>query len=56
MEFVFTAALTAIHLSRLAEDWIIYSTQEFGGSHFLFAFHLDFSQVDDPVLANDFEP
>ncbi|MBN2377245.1 MAG: argininosuccinate lyase [Sedimentisphaerales bacterium] len=29
-EFVFTAALTAIHLSRLAEDWIIYSTQEFG--------------------------
>jgi len=30
VEFVFAAALTAIHLSRLAEDWIIYSTQEFG--------------------------
>jgi len=29
-EFIFDCALTAIHLSRLAEDWIIYSTSEFG--------------------------
>jgi len=30
VEFVFACAMAAAHLSRLAEDWIIYSTQEFG--------------------------
>jgi len=29
-EFIFDCALIATHLSRLAEDWIIYSTSEFG--------------------------
>ncbi|HUV41601.1 MAG TPA: argininosuccinate lyase [Sedimentisphaerales bacterium] len=29
-EFIFDCALIAAHLSRLAEDWIIYSTTEFG--------------------------
>jgi len=29
-EFVFDCALIATHLSRLAEDWIIYSSGEFG--------------------------
>ena len=29
-EFIFDCALTAMHLSRLAEDWIIYSSSEFG--------------------------
>lgn len=29
-EFVFDCALIATHLSRLAEDWIIYSSSEFG--------------------------
>lgn len=29
-EFNFTASLTSIHLSRLSEDMIIYSTKEFG--------------------------
>ncbi|UCG48766.1 MAG: argininosuccinate lyase [Phycisphaerales bacterium] len=29
-EFVFDCALTGAHLSRLAEDWIIYSSNEFG--------------------------
>ena len=29
-EFIFDCALIATHLSRLAEDWIIYSTNEFG--------------------------
>jgi len=29
-EFVFDCALIATHLSRLAEDWIIYSSEEFG--------------------------
>ncbi len=29
-EFVFAAAMTAMHLSRLAEDWILYASQEFG--------------------------
>ena len=28
-EFLAAAALTGMHLSRLAEDWILYSTQEF---------------------------
>jgi argininosuccinate lyase len=32
-EFVFAAAMTAMHLSRLAEDWIIYTSQEFGFIH-----------------------
>ncbi len=30
VEFIFDCALIATHLSRLAEDWIIYSTSEFG--------------------------
>lgn len=30
IEFVSCCATTAIHLSRLAEDWILYATQEFG--------------------------
>jgi len=29
-EFIFDCTLIAAHLSRLAEDWIIYSTAEFG--------------------------
>ncbi|MBL7152890.1 MAG: argininosuccinate lyase [Phycisphaerae bacterium] len=29
-EFIFDCALIATHLSRFAEDWIIYSTNEFG--------------------------
>ncbi|MFQ6036027.1 MAG: argininosuccinate lyase [Sedimentisphaerales bacterium] len=29
-EFIFDCALMATHLSRLAEDWIIYSSSEFG--------------------------
>jgi argininosuccinate lyase len=29
-QFLFDCALVATHLSRLAEDWIIYSTTEFG--------------------------
>ncbi|MHC4571563.1 MAG: argininosuccinate lyase [Planctomycetota bacterium] len=29
-EFIFDCALIAMHLSRLAEDWIIYSSSEFG--------------------------
>ncbi len=28
-EFVFDCAMTAVHLSRLAEDWIIYASSEF---------------------------
>jgi len=35
-EFIFDCALIATHLSRLAEDWIIYSSNEFG-----------FVQIDD---------
>jgi len=35
-EFIFDCALIATHLSRLAEDWIIYSSSEFG-----------FVQIDD---------
>ncbi len=30
IEFVFVCAMIAQHLSRLAEDWIIFSSQEFG--------------------------
>ncbi|MDD5327762.1 MAG: argininosuccinate lyase [Phycisphaerae bacterium] len=29
-EFIFDCALVATHLSRLAEDWVIYSSSEFG--------------------------
>ncbi len=29
-EFIFDCALIATHLSRLAEDWVIYSSSEFG--------------------------
>ncbi|UCE50688.1 MAG: argininosuccinate lyase, partial [Phycisphaerales bacterium] len=29
-EFIFACALIATHLSRLAEDWILYSSNEFG--------------------------
>ena len=29
-EFVFACSMAAMHLSRLAEDWIIYSSEEFG--------------------------
>lgn len=29
-EFVFCCAMTAMHLSRLAEDWIIFASSEFG--------------------------
>jgi len=29
-EFIFDCALIAMHLSQLAEDWIIYSSEEFG--------------------------
>jgi len=29
-EFLFCCALTAMHLSRLAEDWIIFASREFG--------------------------
>ncbi len=35
-EFIFDCAIIATHLSRLAEDWIIYSTSEF-----------DFIRIDD---------
>ena len=30
LEFLFAASLCFLHLSRLAEDWILYSTEEFG--------------------------
>ena len=30
LEFLFAASLCFLHLSRLAEDWILYSTDEFG--------------------------
>ncbi|MBM3775095.1 MAG: argininosuccinate lyase [Acidobacteria bacterium] len=30
LEFLFAAAVTMLHLSRLAEDWILYSSEEFG--------------------------
>ncbi len=30
LEFLFAAATTFLHLSRLAEDWILYSSEEFG--------------------------
>ncbi len=30
LEFLFAASTTFLHLSRLAEDWILYSSEEFG--------------------------
>jgi len=30
LDFVYACAMTAMHLSRLAEDWIIFASQEFG--------------------------
>ena len=30
LEFLFTASCVFVHLSRLAEDWILYSSEEFG--------------------------
>jgi len=30
LDFVYAATVTMIHLSRLAEDWILYSSEEFG--------------------------
>ena len=30
LDFAYAAAMTMIHLSRLAEDWILYSSEEFG--------------------------
>jgi argininosuccinate lyase len=30
LEFLFSASLGFVHLSRLAEDWILYSSEEFG--------------------------
>jgi argininosuccinate lyase len=30
LDFVYAASLAMIHLSRLAEDWILYSSEEFG--------------------------
>ena len=30
LDFVYAAAVTMVHLSRLAEDWILYSSEEFG--------------------------
>jgi argininosuccinate lyase len=30
LDFLYAASVTMLHLSRLAEDWILYSTEEFG--------------------------
>ncbi len=30
LDYLYAASLTMIHLSRLAEDWILYSSEEFG--------------------------
>ena len=30
LDFLYAATMTMIHLSRLAEDWILYSSEEFG--------------------------
>jgi argininosuccinate lyase len=40
-EFIFDCALIATHLSRMAEDWIIYSSGEFG-----------FVQIDEPYCTS----
>jgi argininosuccinate lyase len=40
LEFLFAAACVFLHLSRLAEDWILYSSEEFG-----------FLELDDEVTS-----
>ncbi|HEX5430731.1 MAG TPA: argininosuccinate lyase [Bryobacteraceae bacterium] len=30
LDFLYSASLTMLHLSRMAEDWILYSSEEFG--------------------------
>src|SRR4029077_9816958 len=30
LDFLFAASTTMLHLSRLSEDWILYSSEEFG--------------------------
>ena len=30
LDYLYAASVTMIHLSRLAEDWILYSSEEFG--------------------------
>jgi argininosuccinate lyase len=30
LDFIYAASVTMLHLSRLAEDWILYSSEEFG--------------------------
>src|SRR5207237_6812835 len=30
LDFLYAATTTMVHLSRLAEDWILYSSEEFG--------------------------
>ena len=30
LDFLYAASTTMLHLSRLAEDWILYSSEEFG--------------------------
>jgi argininosuccinate lyase len=30
LDYLYTASVTMLHLSRLAEDWILYSSEEFG--------------------------
>jgi argininosuccinate lyase len=30
LDFLYAASMTMLHLSRLAEDWILYSSEEFG--------------------------
>lgn len=30
LDYLYAASVTALHLSRLAEDWILYSSEEFG--------------------------
>src|SRR5215467_2805818 len=30
LDFLYAASLTMLHLSRLAEDWVLYSSEEFG--------------------------
>jgi len=30
LDFLYACTVTMLHLSRLAEDWILYSSEEFG--------------------------
>ena len=30
LDYLYAASVTMIHLGRLAEDWILYSSEEFG--------------------------